>query len=122
MIQTIPPSNAEIPALALYASMQKAAKTNVTLICTSQSRTMPRLLSCLFTYSPKFHRANYNATRMNNQCSILFTDCLRIVSKSKFTWLFDSYCTNNDSKRALLCPCSTRFMNVFVLNLIAICF
>ncbi|CAM3410108.1 hypothetical protein [Legionella longbeachae] len=80
MIQTIPPSNAEIPALALYASTQKTAKINVTLICTSQSRTMPRLLSCLFTYSPKFHRANYNATRINNQCPILFNARIRIVS------------------------------------------
>ncbi|KTD11844.1 hypothetical protein Lgra_1302 [Legionella gratiana] len=70
----MPPSNAEIAALTPYANAQKAARTNVALICTSQSRTMPRLLSCLFTYSPKFHRANYNATRMNNQRPILFAN------------------------------------------------
>jgi len=68
----MPPSKAELAALVSYTSAHKAAKTNVTPDCTHHSRTMPRLLSCLFTYSPKFHRANYKVTGINNQCHFLY--------------------------------------------------
>lgn len=67
MIHTSPPNKAEYAELMLNFTAQKADSSKTKLNWTSQKRIIPCLFSRLFTYSPKFHRAQYKTNKFNNQ-------------------------------------------------------